>query len=72
MTWNYRLIRHANHLGLHEVFYDDAGKVTNWTADPVTFVADSDEGAAGIIGALENALADARRYSVLIAADLPQ
>ena len=68
MTWNYRILRHreGEHtwLALHEVFYDD-GKPTSCTAEPIGFVADDDEGPVGIIGSLEYALADARRYALL-------
>ena len=72
MTWNYRLIRHGEYVALHEVYYDGGGKVTSWTADPISFVADLDEGAEGVIGSLEMALADARKYPVLIASELPR
>lgn len=72
MTWNYRLIRHDEHIALHEVFYDDGGKITGWTADAISFVADLDEGAEGVISSLEMALADARRHPVLIANELPK
>ncbi|WP_324740108.1 hypothetical protein U8326_10060 [Tsuneonella sp. CC-YZS046] len=72
MTWNYRLIRHDEHIALHEVFYDSSGKITSWTADAISFVADLDEGAEGVIGSLEMALADARKYPVLIASELPK
>jgi YD repeat-containing protein len=72
MTWNYRLIRHAEHIALHEVYYDGEGKVISWTANAVSFVADLDEGAQTVIGSLEMALADARKYPVLVASELPQ
>ncbi|HUC87562.1 MAG TPA: hypothetical protein VMR95_00230 [Candidatus Binatia bacterium] len=39
MTWNYRIIRHdfkkRTYLAVHEVFYDESGKITSWTADPI-------------------------------------
>lgn len=39
MTWNYRAIRHHDAAGtclaIHRVFYDDAGKVTQWSDEPV-------------------------------------
>ncbi len=65
MTWNYRIIDHGEYLGLHEVHYDDAGKPKSCTADPITFVADAEEGADGIVKALEMALIDARTRPVL-------
>ena len=68
MTWNYRILRHrkGGHtwFALHEVFYDD-GRPTSYTAEPVGFVADEDEGPAGIVGSLEDALDDAWRREVL-------
>lgn len=42
MSWNYRVI-HTEHetptgketrYAIHEVYYDDGGKVTRWTAEP--------------------------------------
>jgi hypothetical protein len=39
MTWNHRIIKHdlkkPFYLSVHEVFYDDSGKVTSWTANPI-------------------------------------
>ena len=39
MTWNKRIIRRESPLGavfsIHEVFYDDKGKVDGWTEAPV-------------------------------------
>jgi hypothetical protein len=39
MTWEYRIIHHDNeghpYFAIHEVFYDNHGKITNWTADPI-------------------------------------
>ncbi len=64
MTWNYRIVDHGDWFGLHEAFYDEGG-ATSWTADPITFACDKDEGVEGIIGSLEMALADARKHPVL-------
>ena len=45
MSWNYRVCRYPQGgLGLHEVFHDEAGAVKNWTAEPISFVVDEDEG----------------------------
>ena len=45
MTWNYRIIKHntskQNHFALHEVFYDDKGKITSWTEQPIDIVGES-------------------------------
>ena len=66
MTWSYRIMKHSDGwLGLHEVFYDDDGKVNGWTEEAVKFVAWEDEGPAGIIKSLEMALADAKNLDVL-------
>ena len=40
MTWNYRVIRRENENGdrtyqIHEVYYDEAGRIELWTADAV-------------------------------------
>jgi hypothetical protein len=66
MTWNYRVIRHdEGHLALHEVYYDDDGKPNRVTTEPVTFVAESDDGITGLINSLELALNDARERPAL-------
>jgi hypothetical protein len=45
MTWNYRIIKHdtakRNHFAIHEVFYDDKGKITNWTEQPIDIMGES-------------------------------
>lgn len=69
MTWNYRIIRHADWIGLHEVYYDDGGRPKSYTTNAATFVCDLDEGPDGIIKSLEMALADARKHPVLTEAD---
>jgi hypothetical protein len=41
-TWNYRIVRTTHQLGgqehqsftIREVYYDDDGKITSWTAEP--------------------------------------
>lgn len=71
MHWNYRVLDHGTHLALHEVFYDEAGAVTSWTAEPIPFVVDPEEGVAGLRAALAMALSDAENRPVLLAADLP-
>lgn len=63
MTWNYRIIKHADHVSLHEVFYDDDGSVNGWTARPISFVNDDAE---GLIKDLERALNDARDRPILV------
>jgi len=37
MSWNIRIMRHKRPevwYALHEVFYDDEGRVTGWTQEP--------------------------------------
>lgn len=45
MTWNHRLIKHnlkkPAFLAVHEVYYDDAGKITSWTMDPIDLTGDN-------------------------------
>lgn len=48
MSWNHRIVKQTTELGgqeyamygLHEVFYDDAGKPGSWTKEPVAIVGD--------------------------------
>lgn len=63
--WNYRILDHGDHFALHEVFYTPRGRPRSWTEDAITFGSDPEEGADGIIGSLEMALADARKHPVL-------
>ncbi len=62
MSWNYRIIFHdtdpdpeKHWYGLHEVYYSENGKLS-WTAEPISFVCDPEEGSQGIIGSLKRAL----------------
>ena len=66
MSWNYRIVRYRDHagLGLHEVYYDDAGEPWGMTAEAVRFVCDAEEGESGIVASLVQALADVRKYPV--------
>jgi hypothetical protein len=45
MSWNYRVMRKTvdgeTSWGVHEVFYDDDGRVTGWTPEPVAVAGDS-------------------------------
>ena len=51
--------------GLHEVYYDDAGKPYTMTQEPADFWCDLDEWPKGIQGSLIMARTDARRRPVL-------
>lgn len=70
MSWNYRIIDHGTHLALHEVYYDQRGRVNTWSAEPTTFISDTDEGADGLALSLEQALSDARNRPVLVAHEI--
>jgi len=66
MPWNHRVLRHPDgHLALHEVYYDKAGKPINYTANPIHFAVDEDEGLPGLISSLELALRDAKERPIL-------
>jgi hypothetical protein len=67
MSWNYRIMRYRNGegFGLHEVFYDDDGLPWGMTENPARFVCGTDEGRAGIKGALLLARMDAIKRPVL-------
>ena len=72
MTWNYRVVRHPDGtLALNEAYYDDAGALKAATAEPISFVADPDEGLDGIVRSLEMAFADAKRHPVLDWTEIP-
>jgi hypothetical protein len=72
-SWSYRIVHYKNGgYGLHEVYYTDDGAVNGWTADPIDFACDEDEGANGVLEGLKLALEDAIRWPVLEEADLPQ
>lgn len=65
MTWNYRIIFHLGddpYFAMHEVYYDQEGRITDWTALPVRFVGDDKE---DLIGSLEMALRDAKERPVI-------
>ena len=70
MSWNYRLIEHADPrgdwIGLHEVYYDVDGNVISWTENPATFVAHTEEGPQGITASLTRALNDSISKPMLV------
>jgi hypothetical protein len=45
MTWNYRIIHHDKdkhpYFAVHEVFYDDDGKIMSWTTDPINITGEN-------------------------------
>jgi hypothetical protein len=72
MTWNYRVLRYTDGtLALHEVFYDDEGRPNGYTARPISFAVDADEGHDGLIQSMKMALGDAIERPILDVPDLP-
>jgi hypothetical protein len=43
MSWNYRVIRRPDGLGIHEVYYSEDGRPISWTQDTVEPYGDSPE-----------------------------
>ena len=47
MTWNYRIVRTQTpdgpQYGVFEVYYDDDGRPSMRTVDPITFTGDTEE-----------------------------
>jgi len=45
MTWNYRIIKHDSKkpgfFAVHEVFFNNKGKITSWTENPIDIVGNS-------------------------------
>ena len=73
MTWNYRILRYTDGtLALHEVYYDEAGQVKNYTARPISFAVDADEGHDGLVQSMKLALRDAIDRPILDVPDLPE
>jgi hypothetical protein len=64
--WNHRIVKYKDGqgFGLHEVYYDDVGNEVGMTKWPVRFAVHTDEGAEGVITALELAMRDARTRPV--------
>jgi hypothetical protein len=68
MTWSYRLVRHKEPktwFGLHEVYYDAAGRPSAYNEKQIDFVLDSGDGESAMSGGLRKALADAERFPVI-------
>lgn len=66
MTWNYRIVRHADgSLALHEVYYDSEGTPSARSSEPTFFVVDEEEGSEGLIKSLEMALESVKKHGVL-------
>lgn len=69
--WNYRIIKHdisqPVFFAVHEVFYDESGRVTSWTENPITVGGDSKK---EVVKALRTMLSDVERLPVLKESDL--
>ena len=66
MSWNYRLMYHEfegeEWYAIHEVFYNDDGKIIGWTKDPIEVVADNAEGVDQVLQMMSS---DIHKYPVL-------
>lgn len=70
MSWDYRVMKHVTHFqdsvetwyGIHEVFYNQDGKIVAWTQEPIDVVGDS---YMEILETLERMLNDIETQSVL-------
>ncbi len=53
MTWNYRIIKHdaekPSYFAVHEVFYNDKGKITSWTENPIDIIGQSNNDIKSIL-----------------------
>ena len=60
MNWRYQIIEHDEwddpEFAIHEAYLDDDGEPTSVTADPVSFVAESEE---ALVSVLISVLSDA-------------
>jgi hypothetical protein len=67
MTWNYRIIHHDQdenpYFAIHEVFYNEHGKVTSWTTNPIDV---SGESQIGITKTLKQMLRDTTETEILL------
>jgi hypothetical protein len=67
MIWSYRLVDFGTHLGLCEVYYDEAGKPKLWS-DPVSITGDMAEEIAEDLELMREAIG---RLPALKASELP-
>jgi hypothetical protein len=72
-TWHYRVLRYTDGtLALHEVYCDEEGRPNGYTARPISFAVDADEGHAGLVQSMKLALRDAIERPILDVPDLPE
>lgn len=71
MNWDYRIIHHDKdknpYFVIHEVFYDEHGKVTNWTSNSIDV---SGEGQMAVIKTLKQMLEDTAKTEILLESQL--
>jgi hypothetical protein len=71
MTWNYRIIKHdtgnISHYAIHEVFYDDDGKIMAWTEDAIEVSGESERDISHILRLM---LKDTKNHEVLLESKL--
>lgn len=58
MNWNYRIIERGGRYGIHEVFYDNDGRIMSWTEEPIDLVRGN---AKQLRGDLKHMVADMKR-----------
>lgn len=65
MTWDYRVIKHdlvpTNYFAIHEVYYDENGKITNWSEKPIDV---SGETKSEVIKTLKHMIADSEQATL--------
>lgn len=64
-TWDYRIIDHGTHLGLHEVAYRRDGTIQHWSRRPLRITVRPEEGREGIVELLAAAMESAARRPIL-------
>lgn len=69
VTWNYRLVDYGSHLGVHEVYYDEGGKVKCWGSEPEKIIGESID---DIEDDLKLILKDLRRFPPIPESELPK
>ena len=72
-TWHYRVLRYTDGtLALHEVYCVEEGRPNGYTARPISFAVDADEGHDGLVQSMKPALRDAIERPILDVPDLPE
>lgn len=69
MSWNYRVVDWGDGVDIREVYYDDDGKITHWTANPRELTGETVD---DIEEDLRLILKDLRRFPPIPEAELPR